>query len=172
MNVYSWEVGKMDNNMIIAYNLKRIRFQKNWSQAFVARQLGVSVRTISRAETLGKLSDKLLRRICSLYQIQLINVFKEIPGDEEEKHIAEVVPTDVIFKILQQSDFVTRLEQETLVRYNDEIQRNAIMYREDIEQIIPDVISNKKSYTLSDIISCCMAVNQRTVENIRFMTAG
>ena len=40
----------------MAENLKKIRIQKNWSQAFVARQLGVTVRTISRVETLGKVS--------------------------------------------------------------------------------------------------------------------
>ena len=47
-----------------------------------------------------------------------------------------------------------------------DIQKNAIMYREQVEEILPEVISKKQSYTLSDIISCCMAVNQKTLDNI------
>ena len=35
---------------LIASNLRRARWNKGWSQSFVARQLDISIRTISRAE--------------------------------------------------------------------------------------------------------------------------
>ena len=41
----------MDNvNLVVAENLKNIRVGKGWSQSFVANQLGIAQRTISRAE--------------------------------------------------------------------------------------------------------------------------
>lgn len=40
------------------------------------------------------------------------------------------------------------------------------MYREQVEKVLPEVISKKQSYTLSDIINCCLAINQRTPDNI------
>ena len=51
----------------------------------------------------------------------------------------------------------------------DTIQREALMMREDVEQIIPEALALKKSYTLADVITACMAVNQKTIVNIRNM---
>ena len=41
--------------------------------------------------------------------------------------------------------------------------------RDDVEQIIPEALSSKKSYTLADVVTACMAVNQKTLSNIRKM---
>ena len=37
------------------------------------------------------------------------------------------------------------------------------------EQIIPEALSPKKSYSLSDVITACMVINQKTLSNIRKM---
>jgi transcriptional regulator with XRE-family HTH domain len=65
----------MDNRKIIANNLKKIRIKKNYSQAFVANQIGVSQRTITRAETVGNISDKVLKRLCMFYKISLSELY-------------------------------------------------------------------------------------------------
>lgn len=40
------------------------------------------------------------------------------------------------------------------------------MSREQAEELLPEVISTKQSHTLSDLINCCMAINQRILDNI------
>lgn len=64
-----------------------------------------------------------------------------------------MIPEDVAVKLLCQSSFVGDIQRESILRFNEFIQKNAIMYREQVEKILPEVISKKQSYTLSDIIS-------------------
>ena len=78
----------------------------------------------------------------------------------------DVIPEDVAVKLLCQSSFVEDIQRESILRFNESIQKNAIMYREQVEKVLPEVISKKQSYTLSDIINCCLAINQRTPDNI------
>ncbi len=40
------------------------------------------------------------------------------------------------------------------------------MMREDIERVLPDIVSDKKAYSLQELISVAMAVNQITIRNI------
>lgn len=40
------------------------------------------------------------------------------------------------------------------------------MLREEVEQFLPEVIGDKKMYSWTDLIGCCMAANQKTLENI------
>ena len=46
------------------------------------------------------------------------------------------------------------------------LRKDAVMHREEIEEFLPEIISDKKLYSLADVISCCMAVNQKTIQNI------
>lgn len=85
---------------------------------------------------------------------------------EKKQQTVDLIPDDVAVRLLCQSTFVGDIQREAVLRFNDAIQKNAVMLREDIEAILPEIISSKKSYSLADIISCCMAVNQRTVKNI------
>lgn len=152
---------------VVAENLRDARIARGWSQSFVARQLDISQRTVSRAETGCGISKALLKKLCAFYCIPLGSIYREKCWQEGKEPVkVDLIPDDVAVRLLCQSTFIGDIQREAVLRFNDSIQRNAVMFREDIEAILPEVISSKKSYSLADIISCCMAVNQRTVKNI------
>lgn len=156
----------MDNvNVIVAENLKRIRVGKGWSQSFVANQLGIAQRTISRAECGCGVSKRTLKMLCSLYQVTVASVYDEC--EMEMPRGTQVVPDDVAVGLLIRNSFIQDLEQEVILRYTDTIQKEALMMREDVEQIIPEALVPKKSYTFADVITACMLTNQKTISNIR-----
>ena len=156
----------MDNvNSLVADNLKRIRTSKGWSQSFVANQLGIAQRTISRAECGCGVSKRTLEMLCSMYQVSVASLYDDYV-QEHPKEI-QVIPDDVAVGLLIRNSFIQDLEQEVILRYTDTIGKEALMMREDVEQIIPEALSHKKSYTLADVITACMMVNQKTLSNIR-----
>lgn len=156
----------MDNvNVIVAENLKRIRISKGWSQSFVADQLGIAQRTVSRAECGCSVSKRILKMLCSLYQVSVASLYDECV--QEVPRGTQVVPDDVAVGLLIRNSFIQDLEQEVILRYTDAIQKSALMMREDVEQIIPEALVSKKSYTLADVVTACMLTNQKTLSNIR-----
>lgn len=150
----------------IGYKLKTIRIRKGWSQSFVSRQVGISIRSISRLETGRTASKNLIKKLCTLYQIPSYSLYEEKPLQGKEAVTVDLIPEDVMVKLVLGNSLVNDIQREAVLRFNDFIQKNALMLREDVEEVLPDVISNKKSYTLADVVSCCMAVNQRTIVNI------
>ena len=158
----------MDNiNSLVADNLKRIRISKGWSQSFVANQLGIAQRTISRAECGCGVSKRTLEMLCSMYQVSVASIYGECV--QENPREVQVVPDDVAVGLLIRNSFIQDLEQEVILRYTDTIGKEALMMREDVERIIPEALSHKKSYTLADVITACMVVNQKTLSKIRKM---
>lgn len=158
----------MDNvNVIVAENLKSIRVSKGWSQSFVAEQLGIAQRTISRAECGCGVSKRTLKMLCNLYQVNMATLYNECV--QETPRGTQVVPDDVAVKLLIRNSFIQDLEQEVILRYTDTIQKEALLMREDIENIIPEALTMKKSYSLQDVISACMLVNQKTLSKVRNM---
>ena len=156
----------MDNvNLVVAENLKNIRISRGWSQLFVANQLGIAQRTISRAECGCGVSKRTLKMLCSMYQVSVASLYEDCI-QEHPKEI-QVVPDDVAVGLLIKNSFIKDLEKEVILRYTDTIQKEALMMREDVEQIIPEVLSSKKSYTLVDVITACILTNQKTLSNIR-----
>ena len=156
----------MDNvNLLVADNLKRIRISKGWSQSFVANQLGIAQRTISRAECGCGVSKRTLEMLCSMYQVSVASIYGECV--QEKPREVQVIPDDVAVGLLIRNSFIQDLEQEVILRYTDTIGKEALMMREDVERIIPEALSHKKSYTLSDVITAGMMVNQKTLSNIR-----
>lgn len=156
----------MDNvNSLVADNLKRIRTSKGWSQSFVANQLGIAQRTISRAECGCGVSKRTLEMLCSMYQVSVASIYGECV--QENPREVQVVPDDVAVGLLIRNSFIQDLEQEVILRYTDTIRKEALMMREDVERIIPEALSHKKSYTLADVITACMMVNQKTLSRIR-----
>lgn len=158
----------MDNvNLLVADNLKRIRISKGWSQSFVANQLGIAQRTISRAECGCGVSKRTLEMLCSMYQVSVASIYGECV--QENPREVQVVPDDVAVGLLIRNSFIKDLEQEVILRYTDTIGKQALMLREDVERIIPEALSHKKTYTLADVITACMVVNQKTLSKIRKM---
>ena len=157
----------MNVNLMVAENLKCIRISKGWSQKFVADQLGITQRTISRAECGCGVSKLTLKKLCSLYQVNMATLYNECV--QEQPRGTQVVPDDVTTALLIKTSFVQSFEQEVILRYTDTIQKEALMMREDVEMKLSEVISNKKSYSFSDVVSCCMAINQETIRSIRNM---
>lgn len=156
----------MDNvNLLIGENLKRIRISKGWSQIFVANQLGISQRTISRAECGCGISKRTLKLLCGFYQADPSAIY-ETWEQEPAKNI-KIISDDVATALLLKNSFVQDLQREVVLRHTAVIQKEALMMREDIEKIIPEALSVKKAYSLSDVITVCMAVNQRTLFCIR-----
>ncbi len=84
-----------------------------------------------------------------------------------ENETKEIVSEDDVIKLLYRGGFIKDLEHEIVLRYTDKVQSEALMMREDIEQIIPEALSDKKMYTLADVITACMAVNQKTLFKVR-----
>ena len=156
----------MDNiNSLVADNLKRIRISKGWSQSFVANQLGIAQRTISRAECGCGVSKRTLEMLCSMYQVSVASIYGKCV--QEEPREVQIIPDDVAVGLLIRNSFIQDLEQEVILRYTDTIGKEALMMREDVERIIPEALSHKKSYTLSDVITAGMMVNQKTLSKIR-----
>lgn len=152
-------------NLTVAENLKSIRVSKGWSQSLVANQLGIAQRTISRAECGCGVSKRTLKMLCGLYQVPITSLYNECV--QEVPRAIQVVPDDVVVGLLIRNSFIQDLEQEVILRYTDTIQKEALMMREDVEKIIPEALSPKSLYTLSDVIAACMAVNQKTLSKIR-----
>ena len=156
----------MDNvNLLVADNLKSIRISKGWSQSFVANQLGIAQRTISRAERGCGVSKRTLEMLCSMYQVSVASIYGKCV--QEEPREVQIIPDDVAVGLLIRNSFIQDLEQEVILRYTDTIGKEALMMREDVERIIPEALSHKKSYTLADVITACMMVNQKTLSKIR-----
>lgn len=158
----------MENvNLVVAENLKSIRVGRGWSQSLVANQLGIAQRTVSRAECGCGVSKRTLKMLCGLYQVPMASLYNECV--QEAPRGTQVVPEDVAVGLLIRNSFIQDLEQEVILRYTDTIQKEALMMREDIEQIIPEALSPKKSYTLADVVTACMTVNQKTIAKVRSM---
>ena len=121
----------MDNKKIIASNLKKIRIQRNYSQAFVAYQIGVSQRTITRAETVGNISDKVLKRLCLFYKVSLSEVYNE--SADEGIVTVSVVPDTVVYNLMMKNSFINDIQTETIYRYNNIISDKCTMLRDDVE---------------------------------------
>jgi len=154
----------MDMKKIVAENLRNVRLQRGWTQEFVANQLQISQRTISRAENAFGLSKDTMKRLCGLYQIPVSYLYEE--NHEIQSPSVGIVPEEVALGLLVRNSFISDLQNETIRRYNNKVVKDAIMTRDDIESIVNDYISGRKNFTLSDIIQCGMLVNQSTIHNI------
>lgn len=157
----------MNMKEIVADNLRSVRIQRGWTQEFVANQLQISQRTVSRAETGRGLSKDTMKRLCGMYQISPAYLFEE--RHEILSSSVNVVPEDVAMQLLIKNSFINDLQSETVRRYNDKVSKEAVMTREDIESIIREYVSGRKTYTLTDVIQCGMLVNQGTIHNILAM---
>lgn len=161
----------MNHNECIARHLKGERWKRNWSQAFVCSNLNISIRTLSRAENGQGISKAILKKLCSLYQIPISQMYTDVDVDaiDKKQQPVDLIPDDVIVNLVMRNSLIADIQRETILRFNDIIKKDAVMLRNEIEDFLPEVVSLKQSYTMMDVIACCMAVNQKTVENITRM---
>lgn len=153
-------------------NLKYIRWQKCWSQAFVCRQVGISIRTLSRAETGCGISKHTLNKLCGLYQVPMKSFYQDKKKEVSPEYHVDLIPESVMTQMIMESDLLSNIQREAVLRFNDCLQKDALMMREDIEKVLPDIVSDKKSYSLQELISVAMAVNQITIKNIGNMAVA
>ena len=153
-------------------NLKYIRWQKNWSQAFVCRQIGISIRTLSRAETGCGISRYTLNKLCGLYQVPMNCFYQDKKKEVSTDNRVDLIPESVMTKMIMESDLLSNIQREAVLRFNDCLQKDALMMREDIEKVLPDIVNDKKAYSLQELISVAMAVNQITIRNIGNMAVA
>ena len=154
----------MDMKEIIAENLRNVRLQHGWTQEFVAKQLQISQRTVSRAENGAGLSKDTMKRLCNLYQISMQYLYEE--EHEGRVPLVNIIPEEVALRLLMKNSFINDLQSETVRRYNDKVSKEAIMTRDDVEVIIDKYMSGRRTFTLSDVIQCGMLVNQSTIHNV------
>ena len=156
-----------DMNKMIGYNLKTVRIERGWSQEFVAKEVGISIRSLSRLETGRSVSKKMIKRLCLFYRISVEALYKEEDTSKNTIEAVDLIPEDVLIRLLLSSSFMGEVQRETILRFNDAIQREALMMREDVEQMISDILTTKKMYTLSDMITVSMIINQKTLSQIK-----
>lgn len=133
----------MDENTrkLIASNLRAARWKRDWSQAFVARQMGISIRTLSRAENHGTLSETLLKKLCLFYQIPLASIYMKKELQTREAVKVDVIPSDVAARIVLQSDLVNDIQREAILRFNDISQKLIVINRiTDLKQSVRNSI--------------------------------
>lgn len=164
----------MDRNYeIIGNNLRSARWRKGWSQEFVSRQTQLSLRTISRAENGKGLSKDSLTRLCKLYMIPIEEVFVKDRRTIDRTAPVPSVPIETVARLLTKSSFLQDIQREAILQLNAAVQTNAFMCREEIAyDIIPEVLCQKTSYTLTDVVDACMEVNRRTMESIRTIASA
>lgn len=106
----------MDNQMkqMIGNHLWGCRAKKGWTQEFVARQLGISIRTVSRIENGAGISKSLLKKMCGLYRIPVSEVYEQKVSINKTviPTRVDMIPEDVAVKLLCQSSFVGNIQRE------------------------------------------------------------
>lgn len=100
------------------------------------------------------------------YKISLNELYNNKSTNEITTSL-NIVPYDVAFNMMMSNSFINEIQTETIIRYNNIISDKCTMLRDDVESLLKSVISTKKNYTLSDVISCCLAINQYTISNIK-----
>lgn len=156
----------MDN---IGNTLKYHRIRNGWTQELVSKLTGLSIRSISRIENGASASKKTVKTLCSLYKIDYCTLNSYEPPKSVK---VDLLPESSLVALLCRTSLLTDLQREVVLRFTAKAGKNAIMNREQVEAVLIDTICNKQNYSLSDVISACMIVNQATVENITSMAVA
>ena len=151
-------------NNIVGINLKYIRLNRGWTQAFVSELTGLSIRSISRLENSCGASKNTIRTLCNLYKVDVDSLYS--PTEPVTGVKVDLLSEDVLSSILHRNSLLDDLQREVVLQFTSTVGKTAVMTRDDVEAIISDSISEKKSYTLSDMITACMAVNSKTIQSI------
>ncbi|MCR5322020.1 MAG: helix-turn-helix transcriptional regulator [Lachnospiraceae bacterium] len=150
---------------LIYKNLVYARWQRGWTQAFVSRQTGISIRTLSRAENGKGLSRDTLFRLAEFYGFPLEAFYTEWNHTPYKIKLPQI-PLSSIANLLYQSNFIQTLQAETCLQFNNLLQQEAMFYIEDIDLILKESCGRKDTYSRKELIKCCMSVNRSTLQRI------
>ena len=151
------------NNMV-GVNLKYIRLNRGWTQAFVSELTGLSIRSISRLENGCGASKNTIRTLCNLYKVDVDSLYS--PTEPVKGVKVDLLSEDVLSGILHRNSLLDDLQREVVLQFTSTVGKTAVMTRDDVEAIISDSNCEKNSYTVSDISTACRAVNSKTIKNI------
>ncbi|MGD9581993.1 MAG: helix-turn-helix domain-containing protein [Vampirovibrionia bacterium] len=151
-------------NKSISENLKYTRIRLGWSQAFVSQLSGLSIRSISRAETGCSISKSTIKKLCNLYRIDDASLYNSTEPVKTSK--ADLLSDDVIAAILHRNSLLSDLQREVILQFTASVGNQAVLNQYDVESVLTEVICQKKSYSFSDVVAACLAVNQKTVHII------
>lgn len=152
------------NNQIVAYNLQCIRIQNGWSQSLVCKLAGISQRTLSRIENGSVASKSTIKKLCNLYKIDMESLYE--PEKTVKPVNVDLLSDDTLYYILQRNSLLSDLQREVLLRFTAVAGKDAVMDRNDIEAVLSDTLIDKSSYSITDVVSACMAINERTIQKI------
>lgn len=151
-------------NSIVGFKLKHIRLNRGWTQAFVAELTGLSIRSISRLENGCGASKSTIQKLCSLYKIDVHSLYEATEPIRDAK--VDLLSEETLSSILHRNSLLEDLQREVVLQFTATIGKTAVMTRDDVEAIVNENISMKKNFTLTDVITACMAVNSQTIQNI------
>ena len=158
------------NNQVVTYNLQSLRIRNGWSQSFVCKLTGISQRTLSRIENGASASKNTIKKLCNLYKIDMESLY------ESEKPVRQIkvdlLSDDTLYYILQRNTLLADLQREVILRFTAVAGKGAVMDRNDIEAVLSDALTDKTSYSYTDIISACMAINESTIQKITNMAVA
>lgn len=78
----------------------------------------------------------------------------------------DLLSEETLSSILHRNSLLEDLQREVVLQFTATIGKTAVMTRDDVEAIVNENISMKKNFTLTDVITACMAVNSQTIQNI------
>ncbi len=157
-----FDIESIDCSGIISENLRLARLKHGWSQQFVARHTGMSVKTISRAENGIHVSKYALDKLCNTYDISLLSVVQTAISDEVS-HTKDFIPPQRLANMLGSSDFLRSVQQECVMHYIDYAKETSYLNREQILTILYEIVGKKDNYSRDDLIKAAKEINLHTV---------
>ena len=150
----------------VARNLQNLRWKHNWTQRFVCAQIQVSIRTLSRAETGKGISRAVLQRLAILYKVPIEKLFDRNAEYDSAGVTINPLPFDVVVRLLNCSDFVNQIQKETLLHFNCLVRDNAPMTRDEAEAMLANILSDKRSYSKTDLIMATIEASHETIRRV------
>jgi hypothetical protein len=109
-------------------------------------------------------SKNTIKKLCNLYKVDVESLYN--PSNPAKEMTVDLLSEDILAGILQRNSLLLDLQREVVLQFTYIVGKTAVMSRDDIQAILSDAITDKKNYNLSDIITACMAVNEKTIRNI------
>ena len=84
----------------------------------------------------------------------------------------DLLSDDILYYLLQRNALLEDLQREVILRFTAVAGKSAVMDRNDIEAVLSNSLTDKTSYSYTDIISACKAINESTIQKITNMAVA